>query len=752
MSNPNSRRSIPPVPQSARSVEKERRQRSIEGAAGAADYHLVEAFSCHHVLDLRRRMRVAVEAVFRHAYWKYEGDPEGKDLHNVTLTLEKRGVPARIIEMANHLRRFGNEAAHARDEQPLRLRMEDNEVEEALYRLRDLTIWYFETERDADVPNSITASIAFLDPKDVVAGRIDEDQRFRHDGRLFEMQQKYRLERVEGVGTTAIVYAAFDTLLERRRALKVQKLEFKQSESVLESIRREAKLLCDTRNPRLVPVSLIDRLPDGRFFFEMPYLEGGSVARRLAAGGLEKRTALAWAIDLLEALEHLHEQGVVHRDIKPENLLIDGHERVALADLGLARTLEGGDFIRTRTVSGTVRYLAPEVQFGGKVGPCSDVYSAGIVVCEMFGGTFEFGEIGDDLDSPLGELVRRMTAQDLRKRPSAVESLQVLRAWDGAQRRGSVRPGPTVSELPRTERDLLVAAPAPFRDISALSSAEELWSAAEEEPLAVRQRCDDLLATTDDSELHEARARALVRLAREDHESSRKRLAEVAAADATEALFFRPHARTYALRATAIELAGGERERVWHDRETAFLMSLRDAVMLEELVAAEAAAGSEATYVGMSLVALLLGGIPKTPVSTNSRVVARIEALRAYVAEDFARARAQLEGISSGDAYTALLRALVELGAMRTRKAPAGSAPPSGLVVPIRRLISTAMQTGPAWLEELASIISAVVTALESGSDFAAYPALSLLETLQHEELVRLFRPALDISLAVEAR
>jgi hypothetical protein len=225
----------------------------------------------------------------------------------------------------------------------------------------------------------------------------------------------------------------------------------------------------------------------------------------------------------------------------------------------------------------------------------------------------------------------------------------------------------------------------------------------------------------------------------------------MAAADATEALFFRPHARTYALRASAIELAGGERERVWHDRETAFLMSLRDSTLIEELVTAEVVAGSDTTYIGMSLIALLLGDMPKTPASTNGRVVARIEAVRAYVAEDFGRARALLEGIRSDDAYTALLMALIELGSMRTHKAIAGASALHGLAISIRRLISTATQSGPAWLEELATIVSAVLLAVESESDFAAYPSLSLLETLPHEELGRLFRPALDIAL-VERR
>jgi hypothetical protein len=284
-----------------------------------------------------------------------------------------------------------------------------------------------------------------------------------------------------------------------------------------------------------------------------------------------------------------------------------------------------------------------------------------------------------------------------------------------------------------------------------LTDAEDLWSAAEQAPLAVRRRCDELLATTDDSELHEARARALVRLAHDDNQGARERLAEMAAADATEALFFRPHARTYALRASAIELAGGERERVWHDRETAFLMSLRDSTLIEELVTAEVVAGSDTTYIGMSLIALLLGDMPKTPASTNGRVVARIEAVRAYVAEDFGRARALLEGIHSDDAYTALLMALIELGSMRTHKAIAGASALHGLAISIRRLISTATQSGPAWLEELATIVSAVLLAVESESDFAAYPSLSLLETLPHEELGRLFRPALDIAL-VERR
>lgn len=753
----------PPAPISARSLEKEKRKRSMESAAEAALYYVDEAFSCYHVLDLRRRMRVAVEAIFRHSHWKREGDPEGKDLHAITEALEKRGVRAEVIEWANHLRRFGNDAAHARDTEPLRLRVEDNEVEEALYTLRNLTHWYFETERREPLPPSITASVAFLDPKDVVAGRITDEQRLNHDARLFELHGKYRIEKLEGVGATAVVYAAFDSLLERRRALKVQKLELKQSEAILGTIRREAKLLSETQHPQLVGVSLIDRLPDGRLFFEMPYLEGGSVARRLLGQRLERRVALLWSIDLLEALVHLHEQGLVHRDVKPENLLIDARERVQLADLGLARTLEDGEFIRTRTVAGTVRYLAPEVQFGGRVGPCSDVYSAAIVICEMFGGSFEYGGVGDDIEEPLASLLRSMSAQDLRVRPSAVEALQRLRAWEGTLRRGSVRPPPGAShsDPPATVRESGDLNPIRFGQhpaiiappIGSLTDPEELWDRAPAAPEAVRARCDELLASSDDAEVREARARALIGLASAASDAERAALAEQAVVDATEALFFRPLARTYALRASARELGdGGEREQIWHDRETAFLMSFRDPTMLEELIAAEAAALRAPTYIGMSLVGIMVGRAPNLPSHTDPTVDALIESLRAYTSDDFARARSELDrSAAHGDPYTSLLRALVALGLVRGSRRASDTPPSRSEFGRIKKNLAVAAE-GPAWLEEITAVVRAVVTALERGNELAVFPAPALLDPLQPDELRRLFRPTLDLTLAADAR
>ena len=448
---------MPAPPRSQKSLEKDRRRDGVALASSVARYHLEEAFWCHHVLDLRRRMRVAVEAIFRHVFWVREGDPEGKDLSSLTEAIQLRGgVRMEVIEYANHLRRFGNEAAHARDEEPLRQRMEDNEVEEALYRLRDITNWYFSTFLAGEpVPPSIEASIAFFDPKDVVGGRITDDQRFRHDRRLFELQGKYRLEHLEGVGTTAVVvYKVFDTLLERHRALKVQKLELKQSEKVLEGIRKEAKLLSDTTHPRLVAVSSVDRLPDGRIFFEMPFLSGGSAASRLAhAHAVDQSSALAWATDLMDALAFLHERELVHRDIKPENLLIDETERAQLADFGLARTLDGNEFIRTQTVAGTVRYLAPEVQRGGRVGPAADVYSAAIVICELFGGSLESDDLGEDLPAPLTRMLAQMSAQNPKQRLTAHQAVQQLRSWGATLRRQSSAPPPDAA--PATVRQAL---------------------------------------------------------------------------------------------------------------------------------------------------------------------------------------------------------------------------------------------------------------------------------------------------------
>jgi serine/threonine protein kinase len=163
----------------------------------------------------------------------------------------------------------------------------------------------------------------------------------------------------------------------------------------------------------------------------------------LAAGALDDRGAVEVAAQVLDALAHAHSRGVVHRDVKPSNVLLDRAGAAHLADFGLARLVDATRLTRADQVVGTAAYLAPEQVRGGPIGPAADVYALGLVLLECLTGyrEYEGGEIEaavarlhraphvpDDLPRDLARLIRRMTADDPRDRPTAGECAGLLAA------------------------------------------------------------------------------------------------------------------------------------------------------------------------------------------------------------------------------------------------------------------------------------------------------------------------------------
>lgn len=162
---------------------------------------------------------------------------------------------------------------------------------------------------------------------------------------------------------------------------------------------REMRAVAHLRHRNIVTIYHSGRLPDRRLFYVMELLEGESLRVRLER---EKRLrfdrALHFARQILEGLAHAHAKGIIHRDIKPENMMLvpgDGRgERVVLLDFGVARWKEersregerassGTSYLRV----GTPGYMAPEQVEGKRVDEAADIYSVGVVLCEMFTGT-----------------------------------------------------------------------------------------------------------------------------------------------------------------------------------------------------------------------------------------------------------------------------------------------------------------------------------------------------------------------------
>jgi tRNA A-37 threonylcarbamoyl transferase component Bud32/DNA-directed RNA polymerase specialized sigma24 family protein len=190
----------------------------------------------------------------------------------------------------------------------------------------------------------------------------------------------------------------------------------------------EAAVLGRLRHPGIVAVRGLGKLPDGGHFLVMDLVEGGDLARRLAAGPVAVRDALTWTAEVADAIENAHSQGVVHCDLKPSNLLLDRAGRVRVTDFGLARTLAGS----ARLAGGTPGFMAPEQSHpDGEVSPRTDVHGLGAVLYVLLSGRppFAGGEppsltaLRSDVPAEVGALCRRCLDPEPERRPASASDV-----------------------------------------------------------------------------------------------------------------------------------------------------------------------------------------------------------------------------------------------------------------------------------------------------------------------------------------
>ena len=237
-----------------------------------------------------------------------------------------------------------------------------------------------------------------------------------------------------GAGGFGEVYKARDTRLDRTVAIKILPSSDPELKARFE---RAAKAIAALTHPHICTLYDVGH-QDGTDYLVMEYLEGETLAARIARGPIKIDEALKIGIDIVDALDHAHRAGIVHRDIKPQNVIVKLDGSAKVLDFGLAKLFDTLSAIKmtateARTqagvVMGTPRYMSPEQAAGAPLDARSDVWSIGVVLFEMVTGTVPapFDTDVPGVPESLAALIRRALSRDPHQRfASACELKEML--------------------------------------------------------------------------------------------------------------------------------------------------------------------------------------------------------------------------------------------------------------------------------------------------------------------------------------
>src|SRR5438445_424108 len=233
----------------------------------------------------------------------------------------------------------------------------------------------------------------------------------------------YEILQPIGAGGMGEVYRARDTRLGRDVAIKTLPDAFVNDPERTARFEREAQLLAALNHPHIAGIYGLEDAGGSRVLV-LEFVDGESLAQRLASGRMPVDEALSVARQIIDALEAAHEKGIVHRDLKPANIMLTGDGRVKVLDFGLAKLDPGlgtageaghaGGLTHSPTLTfaatqagmilGTAAYMSPEQAKGRAADKRSDVWAFGCVLFEMLTGKRAFE--GEDVSDTLAAILR----------------------------------------------------------------------------------------------------------------------------------------------------------------------------------------------------------------------------------------------------------------------------------------------------------------------------------------------------------
>ena len=204
------------------------------------------------------------------------------------------------------------------------------------------------------------------------------------------INDRYEIIKSIGEGGMANVYLAYDTILDRRVAIKVLRGDLSNDEKFVRRFQREALSASSLSHPNIVEMYDVGE-DNGIYYIVMEYIEGKTLKQLIKKrGALTLSEAIDIMLQITDGISQAHDSYIIHRDLKPQNIMIKEDGTIKITDFGIAMALNSTQLTQTNSVMGSVHYLPPEQASGKGSTIRSDIYSMGILFYEILTGTLPF--------------------------------------------------------------------------------------------------------------------------------------------------------------------------------------------------------------------------------------------------------------------------------------------------------------------------------------------------------------------------